>query len=452
MANESIIQRRDIAPLLFKAREILKFYEDALETEISIISKDNNKGDYSSPVSGIQKSFHYCGFCWGCEQQPAPDRKAGEYPCYNLHYNGINESRQKRGSYIYICKMSFAFVACPFYSGNCYAGTVIAGPMLAIKRSQGIDNFFSLFGGALSKERLAEGLSRIPEKTHEEIEALAQLLLLCASEISGLRDDNVPWDLKKSGVNGNGKKRESSPSSSRRDEHSGYSLDKERMLLANLRRGDNEAGRRILQELLDMMLRENPGNFEYIQFRAVELVVLLSRAAFSAGPDDSRKKDKALLEANNQYLQRIEASGSIEELKKNLYHIMESMAGRIFSFQGFRHASALRKAERFIWDNYTRKITLEEIAEASELSAPYFSTIFKEEMGENLSTYLNRLRVERAAALLRETTMPLSEIAADCSFEDQSWFSKIFKYYTGMSPGKYRKQGTSIPSPEKKMS
>jgi AraC-like DNA-binding protein len=125
------------------------------------------------------------------------------------------------------------------------------------------------------------------------------------------------------------------------------------------------------------------------------------------------------------------------------------MAGQIFSFQGIRHASALRKAERYIWENYTRKISLREIAAASGLSAPYFSSIFKEEMGENLSNYLNRLRVERAATMLTESELSLNDIAASCGFEDQSWFSKIFKSYTGISPGKYRERGAGILSPVK---
>jgi transcriptional regulator GlxA family with amidase domain len=67
--------------------------------------------------------------------------------------------------------------------------------------------------------------------------------------------------------------------------------------------------------------------------------------------------------------------------------------------------------------------------------------VFKEEMGENLSNYLNRLRVEKAAAMLVTTTMPISEITFACGFEDQSWFSKIFKNFTGLTPGKYRERG-----------
>jgi transcriptional regulator GlxA family with amidase domain len=65
-------------------------------------------------------------------------------------------------------------------------------------------------------------------------------------------------------------------------------------------------------------------------------------------------------------------------------------------------------------------------------------------MGESLSSYLNRIRVEKASRMLTETDLSLSEIAGSCGFEDQSWFSKIFKNFIGVSPGKYRGQGGGI--------
>jgi AraC-like DNA-binding protein len=68
-------------------------------------------------------------------------------------------------------------------------------------------------------------------------------------------------------------------------------------------------------------------------------------------------------------------------------------------------------------------------------------------MGENLSSFLNHLRVEKACYMLTETDLSLSKIAAACGFEDQSWFSKIFKSYLGISPGRYREQG-GITAPE----
>jgi AraC-like DNA-binding protein len=218
------------------------------------------------------------------------------------------------------------------------------------------------------------------------------------------------------------------------DSRPSYSLDRERMLLAALRRGDSDTGRKILNDLLENILISNHHNFKYMRLRALELVVQLSRSAISP----NKPEDNIILETNNRYLKRIQDARNPEELTDILHLIVDRMAGQIFSFQGIRHASALRKAERYIWENYTHKISLKEIAAAAGLSAPYFSSIFKEEMGENLSNYLNRLRVERAAALLTESDLPLNEIARACGFEDQSWFSKIFKSYTGVSPGKYQ--------------
>jgi AraC-like DNA-binding protein len=65
-------------------------------------------------------------------------------------------------------------------------------------------------------------------------------------------------------------------------------------------------------------------------------------------------------------------------------------------------------------------------------------------MGENLSSYLNRLRIEKASHMLLDTDLSLSDIAGSCGFEDQSWFSKTFKAFTGVSPGKYRSRNGSI--------
>jgi YesN/AraC family two-component response regulator len=223
----------------------------------------------------------------------------------------------------------------------------------------------------------------------------------------------------------------------RKSRNPDYPLDKERMLLASLRRGDSETGKRIITDLIDTLSRTISDDYNYLRFRAVELVVLLFRAAMSA----DAAKDNALLEANNRYLKRIQETKNIGELTAVLNTIVERTAGQIFSFQGIRHASVLRRAERYIWENYTRKLSLQEIASASGLSAPYFSTVFKEEMGENLSNYLNRLRVEKAASMLIETDLSLGEISENCGFEDQSWFSKIFKYYAGIIPGKFREKG-----------
>ena len=384
----NIIQRRELEPLLLKANKIVKHYEKAANCTASVMGPDCETG-----------ANNFCSVCKNCSAGTAKKKT-----CLNMHIEAVNEARRLGGVYIYVCPDGFAFWTSPFYSGERFAGALLSGGV------QG------------------------SEKNHNKVKALAQMMLICADQISGMSfvQKNIPNSL--------------TPTESRRtadisnSENSTYPMDMERMLLANLRRGDNIEAKKILVNLLNTLHEEIKGNFEAFRLKAMELAVLLSRTAL----DSKDIKNETILDINNRYLKKIEQSTNLQEITEILSVITELMSGKIFSFHGVRHFSALRKAERYIWENYTRKISLQEIAEASGLSAPYFSTIFKQEMGENLSNYLNRLRVEKAASMLVNTNLPISGIASACGFEDQSWFSKIFKSYTSLTPGKFREQGSIL--------
>ena len=85
-----------------------------------------------------------------------------------------------------------------------------------------------------------------------------------------------------------------------------------------------------------------------------------------------------------------------------------------------------------------KKITLEEVASYVYLSPSYFSKVFKDEMHCNFNSYLNRLRIEKSKQLLLSENVRLVEVSGLVGFEDQSYFSKVFKKLTGVSPGKFR--------------
>jgi AraC-like DNA-binding protein/ligand-binding sensor protein len=446
-SSSSIIDRRELEPLRLKARELLNFYEKAADCIVQVLGREGRPLESRHP-----KDLFFCKLCKKYQKDGKICGK-GEYPCTRMHLDAIEESQKINGSYIYTCDMGFIYWVSPIYAGGRNAGVLISSGVLAVERERAVENVYRVCRGKVPLEEVKEYLAEFPQKSHDQVKALAQLMQICADRISNSKEDYM--EIRESIA-----RQESVPSGhiylirSRRNVKNadpGYPLEKERMLLAALRRGDNDAGQKILAELLNALYVTTPGNFEFFQFRAIELVVLLSRAAvnadFSGGNAGNIVDNRAILEANNRYLKKIENSRNIKELTDTLHVIMERLAGRIFSFQGIRHSSALRKAERYIWENYTRKISLQEIAAASGLSAPYFSTIFKNEMEENLSNYLNRLRVEKATAMLAETNMALSEIATACGFEDQSWFSKIFKSFTGVSPGKYREKGGNYLDP-----
>jgi len=377
MSKLNIIQKRELEPLMLKAKRIAKHYEKASNCATSAIK----------PGTG-----NFDNICSRCSDKN----------CVYLHKDAVEKAKQAGGSYIYLCSKGLVFWTSPFYSGERHAGTLHSGGVKNIKNTK--------------------------------IKSLAQLMLICADQITkkSLIKKNTA-KLNKAGYASEPK----TTHEKQNTENYVCPIDMERMLLACLRRGDNIEAQKILVKLLRILYLEVRSNFQSFRLKALELAVLLSRAA--ANPRDIM--DDTALETTNRCLTMIEESSSFEEISKILCGIAEKMAGIIFSFHGVRHFSALRKAERYIWTHYTKKLSLRDIANASGLSAPYFSTVFKEEMGENLSNYLNRLRVEKAAAMLASTDMSINQIATACGFEDQSWFSKIFKNNTGFTPGKYRELG-----------
>jgi len=391
----NIIQRRELEPVFVKALKVVKHYEKAANCAASVTGPDWDSG-----------ADHLYSICRQCRKN-TPEKN-----CSFLHMEAISKARQLGGSYIYVCPRDLVFWTSPFYSGERYAG--------------------SLFSGGVQSTG----------KNSDKVKALANMMLICADQISGMSfvQKSITSRINKSSdANISGRTQKKQPVNNQNAENETFSTDMERMLLACLRRGDNIEGRKILLSLLHTQYLELNQNIPAFRLKAMELAVLLSRAAA-----DLDEKDDTILDASSRCLKKIEESSKFEEIAEILTVITENISGKIFSFHGVRHFSALRKAERYIWENYTRKISLKEIACASGLSAPYFSTIFKEEMGENLSNYLNRMRVEKAASMLLTTDIPISEVAAACGFEDQSWFSKIFRNNTGLTPGKYREQGSML--------
>ena len=90
--------------------------------------------------------------------------------------------------------------------------------------------------------------------------------------------------------------------------------------------------------------------------------------------------------------------------------------------------------------HYQRELTVEEIAGACRLNRSYFSKLFKEKKGCPPQEYLIRLRLSKAAALMRNTAMPISDISASCGYPNQLHFSRAFKQRYGMSPREWRSQ------------
>jgi YesN/AraC family two-component response regulator len=112
----------------------------------------------------------------------------------------------------------------------------------------------------------------------------------------------------------------------------------------------------------------------------------------------------------------------------------------VFNLTNVKHIDVIYKAVDYIKRNYMKKIALEEVASNVNLSTTYFSAVFKDEMKCNFNSYVNKIRIEMSKKLLSDNTIPLVDVANLVGYEDQSYFTKVFRNQTGISPGKFRER------------
>lgn len=145
------------------------------------------------------------------------------------------------------------------------------------------------------------------------------------------------------------------------------------------------------------------------------------------------------LETIHPYGYQLELKG---ELFRLLYLLVRISALR--PFKDHQQRSIVKNYEymkdvlQYFEEHYTESIRTEELANMAHMSVSYFCKYFKRFTGNSPMDYLNLVRVENAARLLRMTDKKILDIAFEVGFQNFSYFSKVFKRYKNLSPSVYR--------------
>jgi AraC-like DNA-binding protein len=102
-------------------------------------------------------------------------------------------------------------------------------------------------------------------------------------------------------------------------------------------------------------------------------------------------------------------------------------------------AGRVHAATEFIKLRFPDRISREDLARHVSLSPSYFSTVFRQFTGYGPMQYLARVRVEAAKGLLRDSSLPVHEVAQAVGFTDPYYFARVFKRQTGLSAQEYRR-------------
>ncbi len=103
-----------------------------------------------------------------------------------------------------------------------------------------------------------------------------------------------------------------------------------------------------------------------------------------------------------------------------------------------REISGMAEAAAFMENHYMEDITIEQVLEISHYSQRHFIRLFSAAYNTTPQKYLMNIRIRRACALLRESAMPITEVALRCGFSDSNYFSRAFRKTNGVTPSQYR--------------
>ncbi|UOK58539.1 AraC family transcriptional regulator [Bacillus sp. OVS6] len=105
----------------------------------------------------------------------------------------------------------------------------------------------------------------------------------------------------------------------------------------------------------------------------------------------------------------------------------------------------MQQIEEYLQQHYQEDINLQDIADRFFLSREYISRKFKQDYQATLTDYLTNIRMEKAKKLLENPYLKIYEVAYGVGYQNEKYFSKVFKKQVGLTPNEYRHSLTSKP-------
>ncbi len=170
----------------------------------------------------------------------------------------------------------------------------------------------------------------------------------------------------------------------------------------------------------------------------IVFTVLCSRAAILGGVSS-----EGALNLSDYYVQRIEAMETVSSLQNLAAEIHRMYIQRVRKAHEHQHHSALvRACMEYIETHIVDKISLRDMAAEIGYTETYISRKFKSESGESLSDAINRQKIQLAKSVLKDSPIPISELSDRLGFASPSYFSSVFKKFTGITPVEYQENHT----------
>lgn len=166
-----------------------------------------------------------------------------------------------------------------------------------------------------------------------------------------------------------------------------------------------------------------------VQSALYQIIIRLEDLGLDADELSSLKRDS---------ISRLQSAPWLESFAQTLVGIVTDINAILENYSIGKTSDVMRDILAYIDTHYADAITLRSVSSQFNFSYSYLSSFFHSHYQEGFNDYLNRVRVRHAAELLRSGAA-VSDVCGKVGYGDQSHFTKIFKKYTGHTPGAYRR-------------
>lgn len=333
--------------------------------------------------------------------------------------------------YVFVCRAGLVKIAVATFSNNLLTGGFIAGPVVMGSLRESIISKIIKEDGVdeTGLPKLVKSINNMRVFTPKEVSYISVMLNNC---VLSAVDNIEEYHIRNKRYQTQAKLGTEVRKYKQINREMPYPHELEEQLSLYVNNGNSEKSSETVLKLLEQLNILEAGDLDAVSVRINSLLNILIRG---------------LPDWEDAHLYRMTESGSLDILaKESDFENMKMSASAIFSDLSVKYSESfyrgtsqiIKDTVEYINKHYKEKLTLKNIAELFHVNQSYLSLLFKKEMGRSYTEYLTFLRLREAKKLLGNTDLNLTQIAYRCGFDDQSYFSKVFRKVEGITPRKYR--------------
>ena len=381
-------------------------------------------------IRSLCASGCYPEFCKRVRQS-----KIGAKRCHEERIRSLNISIETGQPYLTLCHAGVVLGCIPVMDGDLPLGGMFFGKCIwePFDELLEADVQKRLRGLHITEQEISETLQKIPVVSARRIHEAAEFLYVLLYQTTNLDPQVIQWRRQRSAQQS--QISQVIQETKLLDSDETYPYDLECQLIAKVKIGDRTGAKEILNSLLGKIMFHNPGNINLLKARLVELLSVLSRAAAMGGVDIN-----TLLAKNLEYINKVLTIDTQEDICVWISYALDNFIESVYSSQDTQKMSQLKPSIEMMQYNYEQPLTLADMAKAAHLSVSRFAHLFREQMGITPVDFLTNIRIDHAKRLLLTTDNNCTRICYDVGYNNQSYFTRVFKQLVGLTPSEFRNQ------------